>query len=91
MKYLPLFIFSVAVIVASCGKGDSPGNNNVAPTNLTVNAIVSTDNSGNVSFTAAATNAVTYDYDYGNGVFQTANNIKINPGYCNSSVIIIMV
>jgi hypothetical protein len=71
MKYLPLFIFSVAVIVASCGKGDSPGNNNVAPTNLTVNAIVSTDNSGNVSFTAAATNAVTYDYDYGNGVFQT--------------------
>jgi len=71
MKYLSLFIFSVAVIVASCGKGDSPGNNNVAPTNLTVNAIVSTDNSGNVSFTAAATNAVTYDYDYGNGVFQT--------------------
>lgn len=71
MKYLSLFIFSVAAILGSCGKGDSPGNNNVAPTNLTVNAIVSTDNSGNVSFTAAATNAVTYDYDYGNGVFQT--------------------
>ena len=43
MKYLPLFIFSVAVIVASCGKGDSPGNNNVAPTNLTVNGNIYTN------------------------------------------------
>ncbi|RYE04735.1 MAG: glycosyl hydrolase family protein, partial [Sphingobacteriales bacterium] len=43
----------------------------VTPTNLTVNATVSADNNGNVSFTASATNAATYDYDFGNGVFQT--------------------
>jgi len=62
----------VLVSILSCSKdstgGGSPGQ---PPSNLTVNAVVSTDNSGNVSFTATATNAVTYDFDYGNGVFAT--------------------
>jgi beta-glucanase (GH16 family) len=31
---------------------------------------VNTDNSGNVSFTATATNANTYEFDFGNGIFQ---------------------
>ena len=54
----------------SCKK-DSDSTSNVAPTNLTVTADVSTNNSGNVSFVASATNATTYDYDYGDGTFQT--------------------
>ena len=63
---------SIAVLTFSCGKGkDTPAPGNTAPTNLTVSATVATDNSGNVSFTASATNAVTYDYDFGNGIFQT--------------------
>ena len=54
----------------SCSKGSAPVVN-PAPTNLTVTATVNTDNSGNVNFVASATNAVTYDYDFGNGIFQT--------------------
>ena len=71
MKFMTLFLISLVALICSCGKGDSPGNNNTAPSNLVVNANVSTDNSGNVSFTATATNAVTFDFDYGNGVFAT--------------------
>lgn len=54
----------------SCSKGnDAPAD--IIPTNLVVNAVVSSDNSGNVNFTSTATNAVSYDYDFGNGVYQT--------------------
>ena len=67
-----IFLLSLLAIFSSCGKGSSPVNNNsTPPTNITLSAVVSTDNSGNVSFTATATNAVTYDYDFGNGFFQT--------------------
>ena len=69
-KYSVFFLISLFAMISSCSKSDA-ADNNVAPTGLTVAANVSTDNSGNVSFTAAATNAVTYDFDYGNGVFQT--------------------
>ena len=57
-------------MLLSCGKKESAPSA-VTPTNLTLNAVVSTDNSGNVAFTASATNASTYDFDFGNGVFQT--------------------
>lgn len=56
----------------SCSKDDD--NNapaEVVPANLVVNAEVSGDNSGNVTFTATATNTVSFEYDFGNGVFQT--------------------
>ena len=71
MKFLTLLLISFVALLNSCGKDKTPANNNTPPTNLTVNAIVSTDNSGNVSFTASATNAATFDFDYGNGVFAT--------------------
>lgn len=54
----------------SCSKGDAPVVN-PAPTNLTVTATINADNSGNVNFVASATNAATYEYDFGNGIFQT--------------------
>jgi beta-glucanase (GH16 family) len=64
--FLPvLFLFF------GCSKSDpNPGPGNTAPTNLTLTAVVSTDNSGNVSFTASANNATTYEYNYGNGATQ---------------------
>ncbi len=71
MMHLSFYLFSLITLIASCGKKDTPGITNTPPTNLTVSAIISTNNSGNVSFTASASNAVSYDYDFGNGVFQT--------------------
>lgn len=71
MAHITIFLFSLLTVFSSCKKGSTPGTNNIAPTDLTLSATVSSDNSGNVSFTASATNAVTYDYDYGNGIFQT--------------------
>ncbi len=66
----------------SCGKDkDNGGSNNNPPSNLMVNAVVSTDNSGNVSFTATATNAVTYEYGFGNGVFQTVPSGSVTYKY----------
>lgn len=70
MKQLSLFLLSFLLMSASCKKGKT-GTVDNGPTGLTLNAVVSTDNSGNVSFTASATNAVKYDYDFGNGIFQT--------------------
>ena len=70
MKLTLLFI-SLVTIAGSCSKSKSPSNNNLSPTNLTVTAVISNDSSGKVSFTAAATNAVSYVYDYGDGESQT--------------------
>ena len=66
-----LYIAAMIIWLASCSKSNSTDNTGTAPTNLSVSAVVAPDNSGNVSFTASATNAVSYDFDYGNGIFQT--------------------
>ncbi len=65
-----VFLF---VIASSCSKGNSgsSGTTQTAPTNLVVTASASTDGSGNVAFTATASNAATYIYEYGNGVIAT--------------------
>lgn len=77
MKYM---ISSIALLLSlltinSCSK--TPVNDGVvnnAPTNLTVTAKVSTDGSGKVDFTATADNAVTYEFEFGNGEVQTTAN-----------------
>jgi beta-glucanase (GH16 family) len=75
MRPINLIIITLFVLASSCSKSDSSsGNNTILPTGLTVTITVSTDNSGNVAFVATAANAVTYDYDFGNGVFQTVAN-----------------
>jgi beta-glucanase (GH16 family) len=74
MKLMSLiFLIPLMALLSSCGKGEDNGgaNTNVAPSNLMLSAVVSTDNSGNVSFTATATNASSFEYDFGNGIFQT--------------------
>jgi len=70
-----LLVSGIVLLNYSCSKSNSTGGGgSAAPSNLVVNATVSTDNSGNVSFVASATNAVTYDFDYGNGIYQTVVN-----------------
>lgn len=65
---LAVFVFGSLALV-SCSKDDGPEK--IAPTNLQVSAVVSDDGSGNVAFTATADNAVSYDYEFGNGDAQT--------------------
>lgn len=84
MKIVTFALLSVLFLSAACGKKSSDGPSNTAPTGLTVQAKVNADSSGNVSFTASATNAVTYDYDFGNGVFQTVPNGVVTYKYSSS-------
>jgi beta-glucanase (GH16 family) len=58
-------------MVVGCKKGGSGGTTKTAPTNLVINFTVSTDGSGNVSFSATAVNAVSYIYEFGNGDIKT--------------------
>jgi beta-glucanase (GH16 family) len=74
-----LFFFCV---LCSCKKGGADnGTMKISPSNLMVNAVVSTDGSGNVSFTATADNAVSYAYEFGNGDTKTTVSGSINYQY----------
>ena len=66
-----VYLFLVSVIAGSCSKSKSRGDSNMPPSNLTINAVVNSDNSGNVAFSATAMNAVSFEFDYGNGIFET--------------------
>jgi len=86
MKYFNMsFIMMLMLLFTNCKKsgdgGGSTGTDNTPPTNLTVAATVNPDNSGNVAFTASATNAISYDYDFGNGVYQTVASGVVNYKY----------
>jgi beta-glucanase (GH16 family) len=58
-----------ALVLFSCKKEKQSGDA-LPPSDLVVKADVSSDNSGNVLFTANAKNAVNYEFDLGNGVFK---------------------
>jgi len=70
MKSMTVILMVLSILSVSCSKKDSSGTPDSAPSNLTLAAVVSTDSSGNVSFTATATNAVKYDYNFGNNISQ---------------------
>ena len=71
MRYYSFLLLSCFVFfISACSKGGSSGGSK-PPENLVVTAVVNPDNSGNVSFTATATNAVSFDYDFGNGLGQS--------------------
>jgi len=70
MRMINLFILLSVLTVMSCKKDSASGNR--APSNLAVNATVNTDNSGNVSFTATAQNAISFDFDFGDGFSETS-------------------
>jgi beta-glucanase (GH16 family) len=73
VRNLSFLIFPL-IVLASCSKGSSGGSgNNGNPTlgDVSIKAVVNPDSSGNVSFTATAANALSYDFDFGNGTLQT--------------------
>ncbi|RYE22774.1 MAG: glycosyl hydrolase family protein [Sphingobacteriales bacterium] len=73
MKFMLTYIvMPLLALFTSCSKdsGNGGSGGGTPPTNLTLVAVVNPDNSGNVTFTASATSATTYEYDFGNGVFQ---------------------
>lgn len=81
MKRMSLSFIASLLFLFSCEKGSGNGPDNILPANLNVVAAVSDDNSGNVSFTATATNVVSYEYDFGNGVFKTVSDGKVTYKY----------
>jgi beta-glucanase (GH16 family) len=66
MKTMTVLFLVFSILSATCNKNSSSGMPGPTPSNLTVNAVVSNDSSGNVTFTASATNAVKYDFQFGN-------------------------
>ncbi|WP_179415779.1 family 16 glycosylhydrolase [Mucilaginibacter sp. E4BP6] len=70
-KYIKGLII-LSIFFAACSKSKSPVTpTNPPPTNLTVTAVASTDSSGNVAITAKATNATSYNIDFGNDTAKT--------------------
>lgn len=66
-----LAVLSLLFVGGSCKKSGNGTTAPTPPTNLIVTAVVSTDGSGNVAFTATAGNAVNYAYEFGNGDIAT--------------------
>jgi beta-glucanase (GH16 family) len=82
--YKLLVVFAFAVCGCACNSKETVATNNSVPTNLNLSAVVSTDNSGNVTFTATATNATNYDFNFGNGAFQLVPSGTITYKYAAS-------
>ncbi len=66
-NYLSAFLIA-SLLMLACNKREVPETINTL-TNMMVSATASTDNSGNVAFVVSATNAVSYEFDFGNGIF----------------------
>lgn len=84
MKKMAFICFVAACTLVSCSKGKSAGQADTAPTGLTIMFTVAADSSGHVNFTAAATNAVSYDYDFGDGTAQTVASGAVSYKYAAS-------
>lgn len=69
-KYVSICL-SVSFLFLGCKKAGADGMTPTAPANLQVATVVSTDGSGNVSFSATADNAVSYSFELGDGVIIT--------------------
>jgi len=67
-----VYLFLSLVLILSCKK--SEGGAAIAPSNLVINTEISTDGSGMVVFTASAENAVSYDFEFGNGDIKTGTS-----------------
>ena len=69
---LTYILMPLLALFSACSKDDGGGSQPTgnAPSNLNITAVVDAANNGKVNFTATATNASTYEYDFGNGVYQ---------------------
>jgi len=89
MRFVPWVLWGSLLLLACSDKKPPP--NNTAPTNLALTAQVSSDNSGTVSFTATATNAVSYDFDFGNGIFSSSVSGSVTYRYPASGTYVVNV
>lgn len=83
-KLTILFLFLILAAI-SCKKPDTSAED-LPPANLTLVSEVSTDSSGSVSFTAAATNAKMYTFDYGDSKTEISVTGKVTHHYSASGV-----
>ena len=91
IKTIGLLLFTALVGFTSCKKTEYALGDLKAPTNLTLTATVAGvnatnpngDGTGNVAITVNATNALTYNIDFGNGLKQTVASGVINYKYSN--------
>lgn len=81
MKQLRIYaLASLLTVFASCSKSNDNTTSD-KPANVEVVSVVSTDNSGNVAFTATGTNVASYEFDFGNGIFETSTTGNITYKY----------
>lgn len=91
MRLLMTCLLSFWFLGCSKGGEGGSGTTDIGPSNLSVTPTVSTDNSGNVSFIATATNAVSYEYDFGNGQYQNSTTGLVTYKYTASGTYTITV
>jgi len=77
IKYL-LTGIALSFCLISCSKSKTAAPANTSLTNLTVNAVATTDSSGNVNVTAKANNASGYIVDFGDDSVQTINTGSVS-------------
>jgi beta-glucanase (GH16 family) len=84
---IDILVILLFIISSSCKKSGNEGaDSKVAPTDLTINATASTNGTGEVAFVASAINAVSYDYEFGNGVVQTGTNGTVTYQYNQTGI-----
>jgi beta-glucanase (GH16 family) len=73
MKFYKILtsLFFVYFLFIGCKKAGADSVAELLPTNLSISANVSVDGTGTVVFTATATNAVSYAFEFGNGQVRT--------------------
>ncbi len=85
LKQLAYRIFFIAsMLLFSCSKKSTSGNVILQPANLTVTADVSANGSGRVQFTAVASNATSYEFAFGDGVYQIVPSGVVTYDYTSS-------
>jgi beta-glucanase (GH16 family) len=85
MNKLTALLFLLIFATLACKKSDNT-DADTAPANLTLTPTVSTDSSGSVSLTAAATNAVLYTFNYGDGSNEVSVTGIVTHHYTTSGV-----
>ncbi len=79
MKKIYIYLFTI-IGFSFCDKTSGNGTA-IIPSNLTVSAVVRTDNTGWVDLTFSATNAASFELDFGNGEFKTTTLNKFSYQY----------
>lgn len=80
-KNITALILLFSFLTATSCKKEENKPANTAPENLQVTAVASTDGTGSVSFTATATNAVIYDFEYGDAIVETGTDGTVTHRY----------